>query len=81
LSPDWNELEDNVVPEETSYVCTTKVPSFPASIAQSVCPSGDHASEIHSVLYVILSTTPPVWISQIMMAVWEVQAMERPSGE
>jgi hypothetical protein len=50
-------------------------------MVQSVRPSNDHTGEVLLALHLISLATPPVWISQIMMAVSEAQAMERPSGE
>ena len=72
---------DDIVPEETSYVCTVKVPRPSESIVQIVPPFNDHTSEIFPVLHLISLATPPVWISQITMAISEAQAIERPSGE
>ena len=72
---------DDAVPEETQYICTVKVPWSSESIVQIVPPSDDNTSEILLALHLISLTTPPVWISQIMMVVSEAQAMERPSGE
>jgi len=72
---------DDSTPEETSYVFTVKVQKGLELRVQIDPPFDDHTSEVVLALRVISLATPPVWISQIMMAVLEVQAMERPSGE
>ena len=81
LYPDRSVPGDDAVLEETPYVCTAKVSRPLESMVQIDPPFDDHTSEILLALHLISLATPPVWISQIMMAVLEAQAMERPSGE
>ena len=84
MSRDWRVLGDDIVPEGTSYVCTVKIlwPRLSESTVQIDPPFDDHTTEVvQKALYLISLATPPVWISQIMMAILEAQAMERPSGE
>ena len=69
------------MPSETPYVFTVKVLQPVWLMVQIDPPFNDHTSEVVLALHVISLATPPVWISQITMAVLEVQAMERPSGE
>ena len=81
LSLDRSVPGDNVVPEKMSYVCTMKVAWSSELRVQSVCQFDDHTNEILLGLDLVSVATPPVWISQIMMAVSEAQAREHPSGE
>ena len=81
VSRDRSVLEDNFVPEGASYICIMKAPWSSGLMVQIFRPSDDHTRETLLVLHSISLATPPVWISQIMMAVSEAQAMDRPSGE
>jgi len=81
MSPDRSVPGDDIVPEETSYISTVKVLWSSESMVQIVPPSDDHTNEVLVGLHLISLATPPVWISQIIMAVSEAQAIERPSGE
>jgi len=51
------------------------------STVQIVPPFDDHTSEVVVALRLLSLAATPVWMSQIMMAILEVQAIERPSGE
>ena len=81
MSRDRSVPEDNVAPEEASYMRTMKPPRSSGPMVQIVRPSEDHTREIFLALRLIILATPPVWTSQIMMALLEAQAMEHPSGE
>ena len=81
ISRDRIVMEDSVVPEKASYICTMKAPRSFELMVQIVHPSEDHTSETLLALHLISLAIPPVWTSQIMMAVSETQAMDRPSGE
>ena len=82
LPADWSAPGDDPVPEEISYIHTMTVTRpITELIVQIVRPSNDHTSDIFLGRHLISLATPPVWMSQIRMAVSEVQAMERPSGE
>jgi len=78
---DRSVLEDNVIPEEALRICTMKDPWYSELMVQIFRPSNDHTRETLLALRSISLATPPVWISQIVMAVSEAQAIERPSGE
>ena len=81
MSRDRIVTEDNIVPEGASCICTMKAPRSFGLMVQIVRPSDDHTSETLLALHLISLAIPPVWTSQIMMAVSETQAMDRPSGE
>ena len=73
----------NTVPDTTSYLHTVEVfVSELKAITLTSPPSNDHTNDsLGGLLHWSSLATPPVWISQMIIAVLEAQARECPSGE